>query len=133
MYIVLMAGGPHEIIWKTHYIEVNYAYTSEEGDFSIEGTVNVAGHIENGFRTLHNFSVFLNLLDDSKLIIDSRSIVIASSGTPIRTLRFKDSFPMPRTAKLLNISYSGTAAEGGTPTSGSGDDGGSSISFWQNP
>lgn len=131
--IVLMTGGPHEFIWKTRNIEVNYAYTSEKGIFSIEGTVNVAGHIENGFRTLNNFSVFMNLLNDSKLILDSRLITVAGTGIPIRVFRFKNAFPLPTGATALNFSYSGTASEGGSVRAGSGDDGGASITFWQNP
>lgn len=128
----LLSDGPHTINWKSRDLEVDYTYTSKEGNLEIEGTVNLASHLKNSFRSLVNFSVFLNVLDDNKRIMDSRVIAIAGA-IPIRTIRFQDTFPLPPEATALNFSYSGVATEGGTVGSGGGDDGGGSTFFWQNP
>ena len=127
----IVTGKQQNLSWKSRSVDVDYTYSIKNDNLSIEGTVNVAHHIENTFMTLHYFSVFLNLLDDSNLILDSRAIVSAGS-TPIRPFRFKEEIPLPPGATQLNFSYSGVAAEGGSIKSG-GDDGGVSYSLWQNP
>lgn len=130
--VALMTGGVHKGFWKTGDIEVNYDYTVKDGIFSIKGTVGVAFYIENGFRTLRNFSVYMNLLDDSKRILDSRLIVVTGAGVPIRLFRYQAQIPVPQNAVAINFSYAGIAQEGGgIQSSGEGD--GVSYEFWKNP
>jgi hypothetical protein len=131
--VALMTAGPHEGIWRTHDLVVNYSYTEDNGNLNMEGTIDVAYHIQVGFTSLSNFSVYLNLLDESNLVVSSRLIAMAVGGSPIRTLRFEEQLDVPGTATEINFSYSGIATEGGSVHTAGSDDGGSSYSFWKNP
>jgi hypothetical protein len=111
---------------------ISYTYTLKEDTLSIEGTVNVADHIERGFQSLRKLSVYMNLLDESRLVVDSRVIALAGGGTPIRLFRYKEQFAAAEAATAINFSYNGIATEGGGIRTSS-DDGGSSYSFWKNP
>ena len=130
--VALMKAGPHEGIWKTHDLVINYSFTEDNGILAIEGTIDVAFHIEAGFTALSRFWVYMNLIDDTNLIVDSRLIALAGGGTPIRTFRFNEQFEIPQTASAINFSYNGIATEGGFRATSDGD-GGGSYSFWKNP
>ena len=130
--VALMTAGPHEGIWRTHDLVINYSYSEDNGVLDIEGMIDVAYHIEVGFMTLNNFSVYMNLLDESNLVVDSRLIALTGRGIPIRTFQFKQQVDVPGAATAINFSYTGIATEGGTVLT-AGSDGGSSYSFWKNP
>jgi|GEM_PF-840582 len=130
--IVLTTGGPRQGFWKTNDVEISYDYGIKEGLFSITGEVNTAGYIRNNFSTYNNFSVSMNLLDDSKKIVDNKWIVITGLGVPVRPYFFKYQFQLPEGAVAMNFSYAGIAREGG---GGNTVDAGDAITygFWKNP
>ena len=127
--ITLEAGGPHEGHWEDSSIIVNYRYNDQPDGFEFNGDVSLATRLDNTFRTVNNFWVRANLLDENKVILKSVPIIIASAQ-PIRLWRFSHYFQLPPDTRYLNFSYSGRAMEGGSV--GPGGDG-TDMFFWRVP
>ena len=127
--LAVKEGGPHEGRWEDSSIIVNYRYNNQPDGFEFTGDVELAPRLEKSFRTVSNFRVHANLLDENKVILKSVPIIIAVAQ-PIRLWRFSHYFELPPKTLLLNFSYRGRAAEGGT-LKGGGD--GIDMFFWRVP
>ena len=127
--IVLQEAGPHEGRWEDANLIVNYTFDNQSDGFEFSGTVELAPRLDKTFRTVSNFSVRTNFLDEDRIILKSVPIIIAGNQA-IRLWRFSHYLDMPSNVESFNFSYSGRAAEGGTL--GRGVDGADTF-FWRVP
>ena len=127
--VALKQGGPHQERWEDSSIIVQFSFNSQPDGFAFNGSVELAPRLEKTYRTVTNFSVRANFLDEEKTILKSIVIVMASNQ-PIRQWGFAQRFDLPPEARFINFSYSGRAMEGGTL--GPGGDGTDTF-FWKVP
>jgi hypothetical protein len=127
--VMIEPGAPREGRWEDSSIIVNFTYSNAPDGFEFSGSVELAPRLEKTFRTVNNFSVRANFLDEEKIILKSVPIVVASRQ-PIRLWRFSRNFDLPPVARSINFSYNGRAMEGGSL--GPGGDG-TDMFFWRVP
>ncbi len=127
--IALKQGGPHEGRWEDSNIIVNHTYSNQAGAFEFSGDVELARRLTNTFRTVNNFAVRANFMDEEKNILKS-IVIVHAANQPIRMWRFTQNFDKAPEVRSMNFSYSGRAMEGGTL--GRGGDGADTF-FWRVP
>ena len=127
--IAIEPGGPHEGRWEDNNIIVEYTFDNKPDGFEFSGTLELTSRLHMSFRTVNNFSVRANILDEEKTVLTSM-VIVGAGRQAIRVWRFARSFDLPPAARWINFSYSGRAAEGGTL--GRGGDG-SDMFFWRVP
>ena len=106
--ITLQAGGPHSTRWESKDVVLNFTYTLQSDSIQLEGKAELTPRLTKAFFLVKKLAILANLMDQDRVILASKSIVLVGKG-PIDTWRYKKSIDAPPGTVRLNFSYNGTA------------------------
>jgi len=130
--IALLENGPHEGIWKTRDLAVNYRYKTKANMLQLSGQIEFNNHLQYNFTSLDHFSLSIYFIDEEGKILGYKTIAIAGYRKRLKNISFDHNIEMPSNVNSISFGYDGRASEGGGSDK-SIHGGGDSWDFWKVP
>ena len=119
--ITIIDGGPHEGLWETNIVKVNYQYNRQPDMLEISGKAL----LKRG-RVVEYFSLSVYLVDGQGKINQLYSLVMAGGRNQINEFSFQKSLKLEPDTQSMVFGYRGA-------TRGIGEGSGSTNDFWKAP
>ena len=119
--IAILDGGPHEGVWETSHVTVNYQYNRQAETMKLSGKASVkrGGMIDY-------FSLHIHFIDGQGKINQNLQLVTAGGRNQVHEFSFEKKMKLEMDTRSMVFSYKGA-------TRGIGDGSGSVNEFWKTP
>ena len=131
--IVINEGGPHESVWETKNLILNYTYIRKGNNLELSGVVKFSNYLSVGFRYFIDFIMRAHFTNAEGVIIGTQTIAVASIGQEVDNISFKKKIKLPQDAVTMVFSYRGSVSQGRDREDGWLRVVGSDWYFWNSP
>lgn len=111
--LALLQGGPHNGVWQTHEVWVDYHYIFDQKNVQRPGVIELNGYVGYRIQGLDFLTVSVNFLDIGGKILDKK--LIYNSGYRLlygKKVSFKSKVETPPGTTAMAFTYAYTASNG---------------------
>lgn len=135
LQIPLKKGGPHQGIWETRDLQIDYEYADQNNQLTLSGHVVLNQYLTTGFQILDYLRIHLLFLDSQGKVVESTALKNFGHRRwmAVDRMNFRYVAAVPEAAVSFAFSYMGRVRDDGRARDSDGSSGGTDWEFWEVP